>query len=188
MSFKYESCEKAAKAGDLEELKKMHQAGYYWDMWTTAEAAGNGHLECLKYAHSKGCGWDGFVPVSAAQNGQLECLKYAHENGCKWDWITASYAAENGHLECFKYCFEMWNSEQTFWDNKYDLTKLIDKIDLDNSFWRKLFKLDLSQNPDLQIKVDKKKKEIEKSKIEVKNVLQNNLALDIIKYCIYPFI
>ena len=31
-----------------------------------------------------------------------------------------------------EYCFEKWNSAQKFWNNNYDLTKIIDKIDLDS--------------------------------------------------------
>ena len=58
MSFKYKTCTEAAKAGDLTELKKMHEADCDWDEWTPRSAAENGHLDCLKYAHENGCPWD----------------------------------------------------------------------------------------------------------------------------------
>ena len=188
MNFKYESCKQAASAGDLDELKKMHQAGYPWDKWTCANAARNGHLDCLKYAHSQGCKWNNFTPYSAAVNGHLDCLKYVCENGCEWNRWTPEIAAKKGKIECFKYCFERWNVPQIFWYNNYDLTKIIDQIDLNDPVWRKLFYIDLTKYPELQNKVEKKKKEIEPIKSASKEVLQNILPLDIIQYCIHPFI
>ncbi len=186
MSFKYESCEKAAKVGDLEELKKMHENGYPLDKWVCALAAQYGNLECLRYAHSQGCEWYEYTTYNAAKKGHLDCLRYAFENGCQWDKLTPESAAKNGHLECFKYCFEMWTNPQLFWDNSYNLTKIIDQIDLDKIEWRKLFHIDLSKHPDLQSKVENKKKEIEELKSGSKEALQDTLPLDIIQYCIYP--
>jgi hypothetical protein len=74
-----------------------------------------------------------------------------------------------------------------YYSTKYNLTKIIDQIDLDDPEWRRLFSFDLSKNPDLEIKVEQKKQEIERMKIDSKEILQNILSLDIIKYCIYPF-
>ena len=73
-TFKYITCSKAAEAGDLEELKKMHLSGRTWDNSTSSFAAFNGQLECLKYAHENGCPWDFYTPALAAQNGHLDCL------------------------------------------------------------------------------------------------------------------
>jgi hypothetical protein len=214
MSFKYKECHEAATAGDLKELKKMHENGCPWDWKTTAYAAKNGHLECLKFAHENGCKWECFTPALAARNGhmkclkyahengcpwaestasaaalggQLECLKYAHNNGCDWDVWTLVCAAENGHFECFKYCFEMWNEPQDFLKYDYHLSKIIDKIDLDDPLWRRLFSVDLSKHPRLQSKVNAKKQEIEKMKEASKDALQNKLPLDVIKYCLQPY-
>jgi hypothetical protein len=44
------------------------------------------------------------------------------------------------------------------------LSKIVDKIDLDDPVWRRLFILDLSKYPELQSKVIAKKQEIEKIK------------------------
>ena len=186
-TFKFKECHEAAKAGDLNELKNMHENGCEWDILTPAWAASNGHLECLKYAHENGCPWDNYTTENAAFNGHLECLKYAHENGCPWDRMTPYYAAKYGHLECFKYCFEEWNNPQEFWNHDYNLTQIIYKIDLDHPVWRRLFNLDLSNNYALKEYVEDKKKEIEEIKEASKDALQNRLPMDVIKYCLQPF-
>ncbi len=162
-TFKYESCAKAAYNGDLEELKKMHQAGYKWSIMTPAYAAATGHLDCLKYAHT---------------------------NGCPWDEWTPEYASIRGQLDCFKYCFEKWSDPQTFWniDFNYGLRKIINQIDLDDLVWRKIFDLDLSKYPKLKRKVEAKKKEIEELKYGTKDVLKNSLAMDVIQFCIHPLL
>jgi len=53
-----------------------------------AYAARSGQLECLKYLHENGCPWDATACAYAARRNQLECLKYLHENGCPWDVNT----------------------------------------------------------------------------------------------------
>ena len=155
--YKYSTtCAGVARIGDLVSLKRMHEEGYEWDRYT---------------------------PAYAALNGHLECLKYAHENGCEWDGYTTMFAATYGQLDCFKYCFQKWNDPQEFWNIDFNLTKIIDKIDLDDRVWRRLFDLDLNKYPELQVKVNEKKKEIEEMKEESKKILETRLPLDIIKYC-----
>ena len=190
MSFKYESCAGAAHAGDLEELKRMYQAGYRWSLMTPGYAAAKNHLDCLKYAHSQRCPWNEWTPLYAGSRGNLDCLRYAIENGCSWNEETPRSVVENGHFECFRYCFEKWSDPQTFWNIDFEsgLTKIIDQIDLDDLVWRKLFDLDLKKYPDLQSKVEAKKKEIEEMTLQSKEVLENILAMDVIQYCIHPLI
>jgi hypothetical protein len=154
---KYSTCAGAARIGDLVALKRMHEEGYEWDRIT---------------------------PAYAALNGNLECLKYAHENGCEWNEYTTIFASTNEHLDCFKYCFQEWDDPQKFWNLDFNLTKIFDRIDLDDNVWRRLFDLDLSKYPELQVKVNEKKKEIEEMKEASKKVLETRLPLDIIKYCI----
>ena len=266
--FKYSTCDDAAKVGDLEELIKLHQAGYTWSKNTTHIASEYGHIECLRYLRENGCEWDmlafaiasinghlecikycfenGLInlclPVDAAKRGRLDIIKYAHskryflggiaisytalygyleclkymfenggkwdkytpqfaakgghldclsfsiENGCEWDESTIKVAAKYGHLECFKYCFQHWSNPQSFWEIKFNLSNLIDKIDLDDIWWRKnIFHLNLSVHPTLESKVEDKKKEIEGMKQASKDVLQNKLPLDVIKYCLQPY-
>jgi hypothetical protein len=144
-------------------------------------------LECLKYEHENGCLWDWKTTAYAAKNGHLECLRYAHENGCELNEWTPTYAAQNGHLECFKYCFERWNEPQEFWNFNFDLSKIINKIDIDDPVWRRLFTIDLSKHPELKVKVENKKKEIEDMKQVSKASLENKLPLDIIKFILQPY-
>jgi hypothetical protein len=247
--FKYESCTDAAGAGDLEELKKMHEAGCPWDTQTTENAARKGHLNCLRYAHLQGCEWQimttqcaafyghfdcleyavengcptddlqsisffvGYVPAFAASSGSLkclqylhlkgiqwdhktveysasanaiECLKYAIENGCPWDERATKEAVKKGNIESFKILFEASFDLQEFWNTEYNLSNIIDKIDLDDKVWRKLFTLDLSKNPDLQNKVETKKQKIQDLKSSSNEVLQTILPVDIIHHCIHP--
>ena len=101
----------AIKAGDLQEIKRLHQGGHLenecpWDAWACRAAAEGGQLECLKYLHENGCPWDQWACRAAALRGHLECLKYLHENGCPWNAWTCRAAAECGQLECLQYLHE----------------------------------------------------------------------------------
>jgi hypothetical protein len=68
------------------------------------------------------------------------------------------------------------------------LSKIVDKIDLDDPVWRRLFELDLSKHPELRNKVKNKKNEIEELKIIIKEVLEIILPMDIIQYCLHPLL
>ena len=87
----------AIKAGDLQEIKRLHQGGHLenecpWDAWACRAAAEGGQLECLKYLHENGCPCNEWACRAAALRGHLECLKYLHENGCPWDaWTCRLY-------------------------------------------------------------------------------------------------
>lgn len=213
--FKYFYCEEAASAGDLEELKKMRNAGFDWDIWTPVAAATNGHLNCLRYLHENNCPidkrtsyyavknghidclkyifennleYDSFTTAWAASNGHLNCLQYAHSNGCKLDYVAPVWAADYSNLECFKYCFQYCTNPQIFWNINFELENIIEKIDLDDPIWRKLFTINLNKYPTLETKVNKKKKEINDLQNELSNCLKYFLCNDIILYCIDPFI
>ena len=190
---------------NLEMIKYLHTSGFIWDKWTPIYAAMHGQLECLQFAYLNGCPWNEYVCSSAARHGHLNCLQFAHENGFPWDKNTCSYAhsqgcpwdkytcsnaaAENGHLNCFTYLFENAPNPQEFWDNSLDLTHIIDKIDLDDRVWRKLFHINLSKHPQLAQKVNDKKIDISRRKEEsIKWLYPDNLCKDVIQYCLYPFI
>jgi hypothetical protein len=109
----YDAFMGAVKAGDLQEIKGLHQYVFSKRMREPPKeailvykAALAGHLECVKYLHENGCPWDERTCTEAAQGGQLECLRYMHENGCPWDEDTCHAAAEFGNLECLKYALE----------------------------------------------------------------------------------
>jgi hypothetical protein len=104
--FKYENCTEAAKFGDLEELKKMHDAGLPWGTDTSSAAAKHGHLDCLKWIHENGCPWDMFTIGLAGMNGHLDCIKYAHLQGCPRYVTLCLDAAKNGNLDTLKWAHE----------------------------------------------------------------------------------
>ncbi len=185
------TCSYAAADGNLECLRYAHSQGCPWDKYTCSNAAAeNGHLDCLRYAHSHGCPWNEYTCYDAATSGKLECLRYAHSQGCELPIEKCSIlAAENGHLNCFTYLFENAPNPQEFWDNSLDLTHIIDKIDLDDHVWRKLFHINLSKHPQLAQKVNDKRVDVSRRKEEsIKWLYPDNLCKDVIQYCLYPFI
>jgi len=168
-------------------LKYARENGCHWDSSVVQNAARNGHLEILKYAHENGLEYDSWTHVDAAQQGHLHIIKYLHENGCLMYGATPINASLYGHFDCFKYCFEKWTSPHDFWNLNFDITKIVDKIDLDDPIWRRLLDLVFNKYPTLQIKLDKKKKELQELKVGSKEVLQTILPLDIIRFCIHPY-
>ena len=100
------TCAAAARGGNLECLKYLHEHGCAWDKSACSAAARCGHLECLKYLHEHGCPCDESACEAAASCGDLEFLKDLHEHGCPWDESACEAAAEGGHLECLKYLHE----------------------------------------------------------------------------------
>ena len=77
-----QTCDMAAKSGNLAALQYVHSIGCSWTAQTCAEAA-TSSLECLKYAHDNGCPWEGNTTSSAAGYNRLDCLTYAFDRGCE---------------------------------------------------------------------------------------------------------
>jgi hypothetical protein len=182
----------AALNGHLECLQYAHSHGCYWDdECIPAYAAQNGHLDCLRYSIENGCRTDEYITTYAAQNGHLDCLEYAIENGCYLDANAPDQAALNGHIDCFIYCMKVWQSTdqpETFWNYRFNLKHIINKINLDDKMWRdSLFDIDLTIYPSLKHKVEMKKQEIEDLKVASKDILQNKISLDIIKFILQPY-
>ena len=69
----------ACKAGDLAQIKYLHENGCPWDADTCARTIEEGHLDCLKYIYKNGCPVRPHV-CEFAKNGCLDCLKYLYEN------------------------------------------------------------------------------------------------------------
>jgi hypothetical protein len=115
--FNYEHCFQAAAAGDIEELKKMHQAGFplkisIKDFFDNDDEDREDNQDNDDEDREDNEVVYYFSTSSAAENGHLDCLRYAHENGCEWNERTTSFAAENGHLDCLRYAYEngcKWN-------------------------------------------------------------------------------
>ena len=107
----------ASQQGNLDELKRLHEAGCPWDWYSKPTAAARGDLEMLKYIHENG--FEIFPPFTtswAAREGKLDCLMYARERGCPWRSVSIELAAMNGHTNVVKYMFENgcpWESSIT---------------------------------------------------------------------------
>jgi hypothetical protein len=70
------------------------------------EAAKYGQLDCLRYLHERGWSWCATTCRTAAEHGQLACLIYAHENNCPWDEDVTRLATENDSFDCLIYATE----------------------------------------------------------------------------------
>ena len=78
-------------------------------------AAKNGNIEMLKYLHEKGYSWGGDTCNSAIKTGHLEVLKYLLENGCSCDGETWREAIISGNLEIIDILCE---DENSYWDEE----------------------------------------------------------------------
>lgn len=81
-------------------LKTFHADEREWDVRTCAAAARGGNLECLKYLHEHGCAWDKSACSAAARGGHSECLKYLHTHGCPGNKRASEAAAGGDVMEC----------------------------------------------------------------------------------------
>ena len=81
-------------------LKTFHADEREWDVRTCAAAARGGNLECLKYLHEHGCAWDKSACEAAALRGHSECLKYLHTHGCPGNKRASEAAAGGDVMEC----------------------------------------------------------------------------------------
>lgn len=122
--LKYESvyCNLAARHGQLNSLRWLHQQGCIVNNYTIINAAYFGNLSCLQYAfeHSNDKSED--LCLYAAKGGDLACLQYLHEHGCKLDNDTCINAAIGGHLSCLKYLHDhgcSWNEGTTYNSARY---------------------------------------------------------------------
>ena len=77
--FAYPNTMEAAKAGDLEVLKQMHQQMYVWHQDTVLYAAGQGQFECMKFAIENDCPYSSNALSWACCGAHLDCIKYLHE-------------------------------------------------------------------------------------------------------------
>lgn len=96
-------CQQAAALGQLDTLRRLHEAGFPWDAETTAAAARSGSLECLQYAREHGCAWTSLTCVEAARLADPACLRYARQHGCPWDETVTCAAAAAGSAACLEY-------------------------------------------------------------------------------------
>lgn len=158
--------------------------------------AENGSLECLKYCIEKGYSISSYSCIQAVRNNHLEILKYLVDNRAPFDddaiidccWRASVY----GYIECFEYCYSKVNDKVKFWTKKYNLSKILFKINFDKKMWRdlliatddKLIKIIKNYNKDLILLMDQYKEKISKIIRIMDEEIGNIVSTDVIKYCI----
>ncbi|AGO84804.1 hypothetical protein psal_cds_790 [Pandoravirus salinus] len=118
----------AVRAGSLECVIALHEAGtrlHFGHVWEAAEhgrvnvlahlydqgvggfdedacalAAQGGSLGTLQWLRARGCPWDASTCAMAAHGGHLDVLQWARANGCPWNSRTTCYAQRRGHTDC----------------------------------------------------------------------------------------
>ena len=97
----------AVCTGNLEELKKLYEAGEKCQDQTQlfVAAAQFGHLDIIKYLSSIGFKWDFQTASFAAGSGHIHCLKYLVDNG--WELTKSVAQSSFSNVECLKYVFEL---------------------------------------------------------------------------------
>lgn len=80
----YTVCDVAARAGNLDTLRYLRDAGAPWTERTCRHAAENGHLDVLRWARAADppCPWDMMTVYEAIENKQTATLEWAIANGC----------------------------------------------------------------------------------------------------------
>ena len=96
-------CQAAARSGQLEELKLLHQNCCPWNKKTCQGAVGSGHLDVLQWLRENGCPWDEYTCKMAAEGGHLEVLQWARANDCPWNEGMCLVAARGGQLEVLQW-------------------------------------------------------------------------------------
>ncbi len=191
----------AATEGSLEMLQFLHQSGYDWHNETIEIASTYGYLDCIKFAIENGCPWDENSILSAVEGDKIDVFKYLHSlnqfpidneviNTSIQFWEISGYETGKCESKCFNYCFQTIYTPQKFWNIKFNSKNIVDLINFDEPLWREFLysNIDLKKHKQLKKAIEKKRKEIETMKLKCKNSLEDSLPLDIIQYCICPFI
>ena len=79
----YTVCDVAARAGKLETLRYLRDAGAPWTERTCRHAAENGHLDVLRWARAADppCPWTSMTVYEAIENNQTATLEWAIAHG-----------------------------------------------------------------------------------------------------------
>ena len=151
--------------------------------------------------------------MGVEQCGTLECLQYVIEHGIHWDqslyedlhdhpdmiryllslnkhrptFYAAYVSIAYGNVESFKYIYESFSEQKQheLWQDSLDFRSIfVSKINLEEPFWRQIFTIDLSANPELQEIVNNKKRQILE---EQKACYELPIPTDVIKYTMHKF-
>ncbi len=98
-----DTCDFAAKKGNIKVLRRARAMGRPWSLMTCAYAAEGGHLAIMKSVRRRGCPWGGHTWCYAAKSGNLAIMKWARANGCPLDSEAYLLAAKGGHLDVLEW-------------------------------------------------------------------------------------
>ncbi|KAJ3095246.1 hypothetical protein HDU97_007132 [Phlyctochytrium planicorne] len=143
----------AAKEGQLEHVKLLHEIGQSCTTAAMDEAAGRGFLDIVKYLHENSrVGCTNIAMDHAAANGHLEVVKFLHFNrteGCTQNAMDE--AARNCHLDvvvflhthrtegCTKKAMDGYLTDQRD-DNKAHLSASMEKRREEEEKWLQVLK------------------------------------------------
>ncbi|AGO85028.1 hypothetical protein psal_cds_914 [Pandoravirus salinus] len=96
----------AARAGRLDALRLVREAGYTLDGYVCDAAAAAGNLACLTYAFEHGCRWTADTAYEAVQRDAVDCLAYAHERGAPWHHDMMNECVRRRARRCLVYAVE----------------------------------------------------------------------------------
>jgi hypothetical protein len=104
------TCSNAARFGNIEMLKWLHQKKCPWHPWDssilTYVAAENGHLESLKWLHEIGIPWNEKTCAAAATGGHIDILMWLREHDCPWDGNTLKCAKASGFDDVYSWAIQ----------------------------------------------------------------------------------
>jgi hypothetical protein len=115
-----DECAAAAKNGNYEILKFLHEKGYVWNFKVHVKAVKNSHFKCLEYAFNKKCPKNSSdIFWEAAKKGNMEVLKFLYENRYPIDAYVINGAIQKKSEKVIKFLHETvgvpWN-DTVFYD------------------------------------------------------------------------
>jgi hypothetical protein len=104
----------AAKAGDLDRVKALHEKGCAWSERTSIASVVGGHLPVLKFLHEHGCPLHKNIGCIAISHGFLDCLQYVGEHGATFGELALTTSLEFWRTtEYFRYLVDHPGCDKT---------------------------------------------------------------------------
>ena len=91
MPWKRNTFYAAARHGNLENIKWLHEKKCPWGKNTFTGAVRFGNLDNMKFLKARGCPWNESTFYEAARVGNLEIMEWLKEKSCPWGEDDASW-------------------------------------------------------------------------------------------------
>jgi len=108
----------AAKSGQLEFVKMLHELGWPFDFYTWSYASNSGNLELLKWLQTNNCPIPTYAYGEAPRSGHLNLIRWIKEQKLPGEQAACYSAALYGQTTSFK-----WMVENGFNFNKEECCK-----------------------------------------------------------------